>query len=347
MDQVFSLSSPSRSRIVVGRGIAAALPRLVAELQVDGAVVVHDPAVAELARAAATALGARACLALPGGEAQKSLAVAGDCASALRAAGAGRHTALVAFGGGATTDLAGFVAAIYQRGMRCVLCPTTSLAMCDAALGGKNGVDHDGLKNQLGAIRQPDLVCADIAWLDTLPTEAFREGFVEVVKKAAVLDAKRFAELEVLAPRLAARDPEAACAAVEMAVEMKMAVVLADEHESERRMTLNFGHTIGHALESLSQHALRHGQAVAMGMLAECRAAAVDGAVVARLAALLGRLGVDVVIPPHLARPEALWALAQHDKKARAGRVPLLVPDGLGSARRVELTADRLALALR
>ncbi len=346
MDRSFEFSAPSRSRLVVGSGVAARLPEFVAEWADDGVVVVHDVAVRDLATEHAQRLRARACLPLPGGEAQKRLHLAGELASALLKAGASRGTALVAFGGGTITDLAGFVAAIYRRGMPFVACPTTSLAMCDAALGGKNGVDHDSLKNQLGTIRQPDLICADVDWLDTLPGAQFREGFVEAIKKAAVLDAARFAALEELAPGLAARERSAALAAVELAVAMKMAVVQADEREADRRMALNFGHTIGHALESLSGETLRHGHAVAIGMLAECRAAAVDGAVVGRLAAWLQRLGIDTAVPAELAQPEALWQLAQQDKKARRGSVPILVPAGLGAVQRVELTLDRLRRGL-
>ncbi|MBL8725450.1 MAG: 3-dehydroquinate synthase [Planctomycetes bacterium] len=346
MDRSFEFPATSRSRIVVGSGIAAHLPEFVAGLADDGVVVVHDASVRGLAVEHAQRLRARACLQLPGGAAQKRLHLAGELASALQQAGASRGTALVAFGGGTITDLGGFVAAIYRRGMPFVACPTTSLAMCDAALGGKNGVDHDGLKNQLGTIHQPELICADVDWLDTLPGPQFREGFVEAIKKAAVLDATCFAALEELAPHLAARERTAALAAVEMAVAMKMAVVQADEREADRRMALNFGHTIGHALESLSNEQLRHGHAVAIGMLAECRAAGVDGAVVGRLAAWLQRLGIDTTVPAELARPDALWTRAQHDKKARRGSVPMLVPAELGTVRRVELTLARLQRAL-
>ena len=219
--------------------------------------------------------------------------------------------------------------------------------MCDASLGGKNGVDHGGLKNRLGTIRQPDAVVMDIDWLQTLPDELFLEGLVEVVKKAAVLDADRFDELERLAPALRAREEAATARAVQMAVEMKMAVVLADEREGDRRRTLNAGHTIGHALESLAGGALRHGAAVAMGLVAECRAAGVAPGVTARVEGLLRALGADTIVPVELRDAAQVWSLARRDKKATRGSVPMCVPSALGVAEMATLTHEALERALR
>lgn len=348
MDRRYSLTHTVATRIVVGHRITAELPNALQALAPDRILVVHDQGLAPLAIDLATAVGATSCLPIPGGEASKRLQMAGELASRLHEHGATRASLLLAIGGGALTDLVGFTAAIYQRGVRCAFCPTTTLAMCDAALGGKNGVDHDGLKNQLGTVQQPSLVFADIAWLDSLPDLAFREGLVEVVKKAAVLHGDNFATLEELAPRLIAREPEATLTAVRMAIAMKMAVVAADEHETDQRRVLNFGHTLGHALESLSGETLAHGHAVAMGMLAECRAAAdvVPTAVHDRIAALLHALQIDTSIPKALADCDALWRLAQHDKKAAAGRIPMFVPPHLGHAQRVDLDRKRLERAL-
>lgn len=348
MDRRFDFVRASRSRIVVGNGIEAQLAPAVAALRPDGVVLVHDANLGALGARLAAQLDARATLPIAGGESCKRLGIAGELASALGRSGATRGTVLVALGGGTLTDLVGFTGAIYMRGLPTVFCPTTTLALCDAALGGKNGVDHDGQKNQLGTIQQPDLVFADLAWLHSLPSEQFREGLVEVVKKAAVLDAACFAQLEALAPALAAREGEATRQAVEMAITLKMGVVLADEREAGLRATLNFGHTIGHALESLSGETIRHGSAVAMGLVAECRAAGaiVPPEVTGRIAALLARLGVGTTIPRPFADPAALWTFAQKDKKARAGRVPMVVPSAIGTRTTVELTADALARAL-
>jgi len=259
MDQSFPFANHSKSRVLLQVGAEQRLREIVAELQPHGVVVVHDAALAEVATRIGADLGAAAILPVDEGEAAKRLEVVGALAERMHEAGATRATVMVAVGGGTITDLAGFVASIYLRGIPFVSCPTTTLAMCDAALGGKNGVDHCGLKNRLGTIRQPDAIVMDVDWLRSLPDEMFREGIVEVVKKAAVLDAERFAELEQLAPALLQREDDATERTIAMAVDMKMEVVLADEREGDRRRALNAGHTIGHAIESLAAGSLRHG----------------------------------------------------------------------------------------
>lgn len=347
MDRCFEFASRTTCRIVVGHRIEADLAGHLAGFRPDQTILIHDLAVTPLAERLARQLAAHT-LPLPTSAATKDLTVVGDLAERLARLRATRSTLLVALGGGTVSDVVGFLGAIYLRGLRTVFCPTTTLALCDAALGGKNGVDLGGLKNRLGTISQPALVFADVAWLDTLPDAAFREGLVEVVKKAAVLDAAHFATLERLAPALRAHDPDATLRAAELAVAMKMAVVQADEREAGLRMTLNFGHTIGHALESRSGQTLGHGHAVAMGMLAECRAAGatVPGDVHDRLAALLHALGVEPGIPVALRDADALWELARTDKKAAHGRVPMVVPGAIGTHTTVDLTRDDLERAL-
>jgi 3-dehydroquinate synthase len=348
MDRRFEFVRTEASRILLGDAIEQQLAAAVDELRPDGIVVVHDDALVPMAQRIAKALGARGTLSVASGGTCKRLESVGQLATSLGRLGATRGTVLVAIGGGTILDLAGFLASIYLRGVPLVVCPTTTLAMCDAALGGKNGVDHDGLKNRLGTIQQPALVFADIGWLQSLSSEQFREGIVEAIKKAAVLDASCFARLESLAPALAVRDSRATQEAIEMAMTMKMNVVVADEREAGLRATLNFGHTIGHAIESLANGSLRHGQAVAMGMLAECRAASNVAAPEAtgRIAALLRRLGIDPSVPAHLADAPALWRIAQQDKKARSGRVPMVVPTVIGTRATVELDAAGLERAL-
>lgn len=347
MDRRYEFTRTSTSRIVIGLGVEDALPGLVRSLEPDGVVVLHDAALADLGTRIAGRLGAAARLTIPGGEASKKLANVGDLARNIRLAGATRATVVVGLGGGTITDLVGFTASVLLRGVPFVSCPTTTLAMCDAALGGKNGVDHGGLKNELGTIRQPELIAGDLAWLRTLPDEQFREGLVEVVKKAAVLDAANFTRLEALAPALAQRDVAAVTEAIDMAVTMKMALVQADETDHGRRHALNFGHTIGHAIESLAGGRLRHGTCVGMGMLLECRAAGVRDEVMARLAAVLSALGVPKTVPPQFANVSDLWRIARSDKKAVRGSVPMCVPRAIGDAVEVELTDEALAAALR
>lgn len=348
MDQRFDFVRRQTSRIVLGRDVAARLPELLRELGARSPVLLHDLVLVEEAERLAQSLGARLRVALPGGEHVKSLAQLGELAAHLRGNGADRGTTIVAFGGGTILDLAGFFASVWLRGVPFVALPTTTLALCDAALGGKNGVDHEGHKNELGTIRQPDLIAGDIAWLRSLPDDVFAEGFVEAAKMAAVLDAERFAALERLAPRLRARDDDATLAAIGHAAAMKMAVVVVDETEQDRRRWLNFGHTIGHALESLAGGALRHGPCVAIGMLAECRAAAghVPAVAYERLRALLQALGAPVVFPREFADAGRLWDLAQLDKKARDGVVPMIVPTTIGRGTVVTLDAVHLAKAL-
>lgn len=346
-DRHFEFVRSQKQAVAIGSGVEQRLPELFHEMQPDGIVVVFDAALEPDADRIQQLVGAATRIAITDGDASKRLEVVGQLAEQLHAAGATRATAMIAIGGGTVTDLAGFVASIYLRGIPLISCPTTTLAMCDAALGGKNGVDHCGLKNRLGTIRQPEAIVMDTDWLQSLPDEMFREGIVEVVKKASVLDAARFAELEQLAPSLLARDPEATERTIAMAVDMKMEVVLADEREGDRRRALNAGHTIGHAFESLAKGSLRHGEAVAMGMIAECRAANVDSATTERIEQLLCAIGVATEPPAQLRDPAKLWEIARHDKKAMRGQVPMYVPKAIGAGTIVELTAEMLARTVR
>jgi 3-dehydroquinate synthase len=348
LDATFAFTRTATSRVVVGRGVEPRIADLVGALAPDGVVVIHDRNVTPLGERIAAAVGARLRLPVVGGEDLKRLQMVGHLSQALSDGGATRRTVLVGVGGGTVTDLVGLVASLHLRGLPLVLCPTTTLAMGDAALGGKNGVDHAGLKNVIGTFRQPDAVLADVDWLATLLDVHYGEGLAEYVKQAAVLDAVGFARLEELADELRARDPLAVTEAVTHAVRTKMDVVVADEVEGDRRRWLNFGHTIGHALESAAGMSLRHGRAVALGMLAECRAASdrVPHDVAERIAALLGRLGLATAIPSHLRDGDRLWSLAQQDKKATSSSVPMVVPERIGTGIVVDLTRARLERAL-
>ena len=351
MDERFEFRTAAASRVRIGAGAETELPEAVRRLGADDAVVLFDPAVAGIGERIGRTLDARLVLPIADTatdvEATKRIEHVARLASELLRCGASRGTALVAVGGGSVSDLVGFLAAIWMRGVPLVVCPTTTLALCDAALGGKNGVDHDGIKNLLGTTKQPDLVLGDTAWLATLPDGPFREGFVEVVKKAAVLDRARFAELERLAPYLLARRAPAGAEAIALEGGEENAGVLGDRREHDRRRWLNAGHTIGHALESLAGGALRHGQCVAMGLVAECRAAAdvVPAAVTDRIDALLRAIGVPSRVPDELRDVDALWARAGKDKKVQQGRVPMVVPRAIGDGVVVELTRERLAHA--
>lgn len=349
MDHTYSLAQTHSTRIVFGSGVEARLPELVSPLGPDGVILVHDARVAAIAARLNRSLGARERIPVDAGEGCKTLDKAGTLAHTLRAAGATRGTLLVALGGGTVTDLVGFVASIFLRGVPLAVCPTTTLGAADAAIGGKNGVNHGGLKNELGTTRQPQLVAGDPSWFGNLTNSVFLEGFIEVVKKAAVLDAGAFARLEALAEALVRRDGGAVVEAIELGIDLKMRVVVEDEGDCGRRRFLNFGHTIGHAIESLAAGSIGHGACVSMGMLAECRAAGgeVSTDVIPQLTTLLTALRAPVVIPRALADPTELWRLAAKDKKSHGGSVPMVVPRELGRGAVFELTAAALERSLR
>jgi 3-dehydroquinate synthase len=343
MDRRYEFMRASTSRVVIDEGVEPLLKHLVRELEPDGVVVLHDAQLPELAGRIARSLQAAAKLSIPGGEASKRLAVVGDLARNVRLAGATRNTALVAVGGGTITDLVGMLAAILLRGVPFVSCPTTTLAMCDAALGGRNGVDHNG-QNELGTVHHPDLIAADVEWLRTLPDEQFREGLIGAVVKAAVSDPERFARLEQLAPDLGARRPKAVVEAIDMAVAMTMSIAQKGEQNARR---LDFGHTVGQAIESLASGRLRRGTCIGLGLLVECRAAGVSEDITRRLTTLLTALGLPKTIPPAYANASSLWRLARSDKTAKDSSASMCVPRALGDCVEVELTEDALSAALR
>lgn len=208
-------------------------------------------------------------LSVPGGEASKSLRQANRLFEKLPSCGLDRQSFVIALGGGVVGDLAGFVAASYLRGLALVQVPTSLLAQVDSSVGGKTGVNLPQGKNLVGAFYQPKIVLADIDTLRTLPERELRGGFAEVIKHGAIRDAKFFAWLEQGYKRVLALDFEAVTHVVRRCCEIKAEIVSADERESGLRALLNFGHTVGHAMETLSDYnGLLHGEAISMGMCA-------------------------------------------------------------------------------
>ena len=270
---------------------------------------------------------------LPAGEAAKSVEVASRGWDALLAAGLDRGSTVVALGGGAVGDLAGFVAATYMRGVNFVQLPTTLLAQVDASIGGKTAIDHPRAKNLVGAFHQPRLVLVDPAALTTLPEREFRSGLAEVVKHGVVLDADYFADLETCRGALLARDIETLTRVVAGSCRLKANVVERDEQEAELRAVLNYGHTIGHAVEAVTGYARwTHGEAVSLGMAAEARLAERLG-VASRETAdrqieLLRAVGLPV--RDSGAAPSAVLEALGRDKKAREGRVPFVLAPEIG-----------------
>jgi 3-dehydroquinate synthase len=267
----------------VGRGLLERLDALLPPL--DGArsaAVVHPAALAGIADRAARALAGRGLtvdlLEVPDGEQAKRLAVVETLYERLAAIPAHRADPIVAVGGGATTDAAGFAAATWLRGVPLISLPTTLLAMVDAAIGGKTGVDLDAGKNLVGAFHQPSAVVADLDTLVTLPRPELRAGMAEVIKAGLIADPDLAAACLERAPAAVAGDLDALGPLVEAAIRVKAEVVGADEREAGRRAILNYGHTLGHALERLAGYrGLRHGEAVALGMVFAARVAEAVG----------------------------------------------------------------------
>jgi 3-dehydroquinate synthase len=282
-------------------------------------------------------------LAVPAGEAHKTLEAAGRLYERLSEAYVERGTPILALGGGVVGDLAGFVAATYMRGGPLVNLPTTLLAQVDSSLGGKTGVDHGQLKNTIGVFKQPALVVADTATLGTLSDIELSNGLAEAIKSAAVRDRKFFAFLEKNMGRAKARNAEVLERIVGQAAAIKAAVVAKDEKDAGRRLLLNYGHTIGHALEAVSGFRLRHGQAVAIGMLAAARISRRKGMLaedaVARLKALIKQAGLPT--SSGYPKPDILQAM-QHDKKVVKSKVRFVLLKAIGEA----VVADDVSTAL-
>jgi 3-dehydroquinate synthase len=279
-------------------------------------------------------------LIVPPGEASKSLASASRLYDELVRRNADRHTAIVALGGGVIGDLAGFVAATYVRGIPLLMVPTTLLAQVDSSVGGKVGINHPGAKNLIGAFHQPVGVWIDTETLRTLPDRELRCGLAEVVKYGVILDPDFFAELENEAGAILDRNDDALRRIVARSCRLKADVVAQDEREETGlRAVLNFGHTIGHAIEAVAGYGgpYQHGEAIAVGMIAESRLANRLGwtgpDLVDRLMGVLTCFGLPTSAPG--LDPGRLLEAMGRDKKNRAGRLRVVLPRSIG---RVELT---------
>jgi 3-dehydroquinate synthase len=325
--------------ILIDRGILARLPALLAEHCPAAAyAVIGDSHVAKLyGERVTTSLRAAGMVAelltFPAGEWNKTRDTWTALCDRMLAAHIGRDGAVLAVGGGVTGDLAGFVAATYYRGVPWVQVPTSLLAMIDSSIGGKTGIDTPQGKNLLGAFHQPRLVVADLDVLATLALPQLAAGMAEAIKHAVIADAEYFALLE-RSPVPVTAETATVERVVARSVEIKAAIVAADEREAGRRAALNFGHTVGHALEATSGYALLHGEAVAIGMVAEARLAETIGVAergtAARIAAALERHGLPVALPEG-ADADALMDAMRHDKKVRGGALRFALPSRVGT----------------
>jgi 3-dehydroquinate synthase len=325
--------------VLVGQGALQELARLVREMGATAAAVVTDATVAGTwagpVRDGLTGAGIRTVMrAVPPGEQCKTLAELERVLAFLEESAVDRHGVVIALGGGTVGDLAGFAAAVWLRGVRCVQVPTTLLAMVDASIGGKTGVNSPHAKNVIGAFWQPVAVVSDLAVLGTLPDEEYLAAFGEVVKYAVAMDADLGERLEAEHDALLARSPAALEPVVARCAELKARVVARDEREGGLRQVLNYGHTIGHAVESAAAYGAAHGRAVAFGMCAAARIALSLGLCTpelgARQDALLAGYGLPGDLPP--VRVDDVLAAVPRDKKSRAGTVRWVLPREMGRA---------------
>jgi 3-dehydroquinate synthase len=327
--------------IFVGAGLLSALGRLCAEQELGRrCAVVSDDRVARLyARPVLAALRAAGfepmLICAPHGETSKSLKMIQAGCDQLAAHRLERKSFIVALGGGVVGDLAGFLAAIYLRGIPFVQAPTTLLAQVDSSVGGKVGVNLKAGKNLVGAFHQPRLVLCDLRTLNSLPAREFRAGLAEVIKYGIICDAPLFARLERDLPRLLRRDASVLGEVVARCCKLKAEVVGQDETETGLRAILNFGHTIGHAIENISGYGkYLHGEAISIGQAAAARLsvelAGLPADEAARIESLFLRAGLPVGITLSAPARARLLAAMQLDKKVSGGEVKFVLASRIG-----------------
>jgi 3-dehydroquinate synthase len=341
--------------IRIGPGAMREAGRVVAAAGATNAIVVTNATVAAhwLAplRASLADAGLRVeAIMIPDGETHKNWQTLYDVVTRLLELKAERRTMIVALGGGVVGDIAGFAAAIYQRGMPFVQVPTTLLAQVDSSVGGKTGINHPLGKNMIGAFYQPRAVLIDTDCLATLPSRELAAGLAEVIKYGAIRDAAFFAWLESNIARLVAGDAAALTEAILVSCRVKAAIVGADEREEGERALLNLGHTFGHAIESgLGYGQWLHGEAVAAGMVIAAqvsrRMGCIDAAAVERVRSLVARANLPTAAPA--LGFERWMSLMSRDKKVRAGAIRYVLLNAIGDAFiTADVSADVLSATL-
>lgn len=338
--------------VVIGSGVLAEAGAYVAEAVGSTEVellIVYDAALApfgyveQVQASLASVFKAVHSISVPSGEASKSFAQAQRLYSACIASGLDRSAVIVALGGGVTGDLAGFIAATYMRGVRFVQMPTTLLAH-DSSIGGKVAINLPEGKNLIGAFLAPQLVLYDVATLRSLSLAERANGLAEALKHGVIRDAQLFDWMTQHAARLLAGDEELTCELLARSCQIKVDVVGQDERETGLRAILNFGHTVGHAIEALEEGRLAHGCAVAIGMVHEAKIAVAlsltEQATVERLEFALQHLSLPTTLPASLCTDEGITALIEwmrHDKKAVRRSLSFVLPQAIG---RVDIYKD-------
>ncbi len=314
--------------IIIGRGAIAELGKIIEELNpVSNVIAVFDESICGYAEKIKKSIGNCGMIPVKSGEKSKSLKEAERISEELLKSGANRRSVLINIGGGMLTDLAGFVASIYMRGIRFINVPTTLLGMVDAAIGGKTGVDLGEAKNMIGHFHHPSAVIEDIDFLESLPDRSIKEGLVEVIKMAAMLDKNFFSFLENNIPETVGCDTDLLEQCISRAVELKTSVVEQDEMDKSARMFLNFGHTVGHALEAVSSFKISHGEAVSVGMVAEIRIT--KSMETEQVEALLQKIGMPTEIPKEFTL-KTLMPFMLNDKKNLSEDLRMAVPSTIG-----------------
>ena len=302
---------------------------------------------AHVARYHPEAFGGQVPIVLPAGEEHKTLDNVGWLTEQLIQRGATRHSLLIGVGGGMVTDITGFVASVYMRGIRFGFVPTTLLAMTDAAIGGKNGVNTGLYKNMIGTVRQPSFILYDTSLLQTLPHTEWCNGFAEIIKYGCIFDAALLDELQLHDVAYYQNNPTALNALIQRCAAWKNKTVAEDENEQGIRKLLNFGHTAGHAIEKL--YGLAHGQAVAIGMVIACHLSEQETglapAVTQQLSAMLPQYG----LPTHMTiHHQQVMEVLKSDKKRKNDQIDYILLTGKGQAviKPLSLTTIAHTLAL-
>ena len=291
---------------------------------------------------------------IPAGEPSKTLQQAGRICDQMIAAGLDRQSLVVGLGGGMIGDISGFVAAIYHRGIPHVQIPTTLLAMVDSSIGGKTGVDTRAAKNLIGAFHQPALVIDDLDVLETLPRRQFNQGFAEIIKHAVIADSKLFGMLQSWDPDSNLESEALALQSlIKRNIQIKSRIVAKDERDrTSQRALLNFGHTVGHAIERAGNYRkFLHGEAVSLGIVAACaisvKRAGLPPNQQTEIVGLLERFGLPTWLPPKFPRRKILDAL-RFDKKFEAGEVRFIVTPRIGAAHVADnVTLDDIHAAVK
>jgi 3-dehydroquinate synthase len=337
--------------IVIERGALASLGMRCRAVGMAGvAAVVSNPTVVALygsaVRKSLEAAGFTVALVeIPDGEEFKNSTTLNRVYDEFLASGVDRSSFVVALGGGVVGDVAGYAAATWMRGIPFVQVPTTLLAQVDSSVGGKTGIDHPRGKNLIGAFYQPRLVLIDIDTLATLDQRQFRAGLAEVIKYGVAIDLPFFEFIETNSTEILTMDPDLLIEIIHRSCQLKAHVVELDEKEAGLRAVLNYGHTLGHAFESLSGYrGLVHGEAVAIGMALAARVSAAEGLCsredVSRISALITRCGLPVE-NPHYDRQQLLNAVAT-DKKSKGGSISFICNKGIGMSAMSHHTPEEL-----